>query len=270
MMLDRPPAAVAQLIGEGRLVHGIREDVSLVVRRPRLRHLKFVEQIDDHHSTARGLRGDPVPPRIRKADATKRNAHRSAVAHAVGECGEIEVVEEMYAHAHEQALVYRHRPAVRVGRQGVRHPVGSEHSGIHIAQPGDALGVEPGQTGRIGVPPAHGGPAGVTSGRDQQDVPRLGTHRLAGAGVVQFLWPNHIPGLQPVDASKSGHVKEDSPADDPVGGVGNRIVSGAEAGHVRCGKAVVHQPVHKYVAQGVDMGHRHAVERDTDEIRRPL
>ncbi|WP_345034577.1 hypothetical protein [Kutzneria kofuensis] len=48
MVLDLPPAAVAQLVGQLRLLDGPPEAVLLVARRPRPGILDLVEQIDLH------------------------------------------------------------------------------------------------------------------------------------------------------------------------------------------------------------------------------
>jgi hypothetical protein len=48
VVLDRPPAAVPELVRQHRLLERVREHAALVVGSPRSWHLELVEEVEDH------------------------------------------------------------------------------------------------------------------------------------------------------------------------------------------------------------------------------
>ena len=118
-----------------------------------------------------------------------------------------------------------------------------------------------------GVPAAHGAAAGRLAGPHEQDV--AGLDRDAGPlrRRVEVLGQDWLTGLHGLDTEQPGDVDEHAAGDDagrrgPHIGTGGPVAVVDEARR----RAVVHPAVPEHVAGGVDVGDRHAVVDQPEEL----
>jgi hypothetical protein len=175
------------------------------------------------------------------------------------------------AHGHEAALVHGDGPALdRAAGHGVGDAVASEHRDATLVEPGDALGMEPREAHLHRAPRALGPAAGVAAGGDEQHVALLDAQARRLLGAHQLVGTDRLAGLEPLDPAKPRHVEQDAAADDAVARSHDAVALRADALHVPGVEAVVHPPRHHHVAEGVDVGDGHAVERHAHVVHRGL